>query len=158
MITATLRRTESGDTGTFGVLQVGSVDFATGELPDRGNADDISSIPAGTYTCSKTFSPRFQRPTYEILNVPGRTGIRIHPANFMGDKTKGLQCELDGCIALGMERGVIEGQDAVVSSKTAIDKFEELMAGNEFSLEIIDEYSEAGHADGIGGTDGTKAA
>jgi len=35
-------------------------------------------IPAGTYELKKTWSPRFKKMLPEVLNVPERSGIRIH--------------------------------------------------------------------------------
>ncbi len=144
MITATLTRTKTSDAGTFGKLWVLGHSFVTGELPDRGNVEGLSSIPVGTYLCKYQFSPKFQRPVYHLQNVPGRTFVEIHPANLMGDRTKGLACELNGCIALGFAKGVLDGQEAILESRPAIRAFEELVKGEDFELTIIDEYLEAG--------------
>jgi hypothetical protein len=35
-------------------------------------------IPTGTYELKKTWSPRFKKMLPEVLNVPERSGIRIH--------------------------------------------------------------------------------
>ena len=40
------------------------------------NADYL--IPAGTYDLESTWSPRFKKFMPEVMNVPDRTGIRIH--------------------------------------------------------------------------------
>lgn len=45
-------------------------------FPSLENANCI--IPAGTYKVEYTWSPRFKKPLPEILNVPNRSGIRIH--------------------------------------------------------------------------------
>lgn len=132
------------DAGTFGVLQIEGQEFVTGELPWRDNAAEISSIPAGTYTCKRTFSNRFQREMYQVMDVPGRTGVRFHPANLVGDKSKGFKAEVNGCVALGTGRGIIDRQEAVTGSRTAIKNFEDLLDGEEFELAIVDEYLEAG--------------
>ena len=144
MITATLRRTKMGDSGTFGVLEVLGHTFLTGELPWRDNAQEISSIPAGAYVCQWTPSNRFKRETYQVMDVPGRTGVRFHPANLMGDSSLGYKAELNGCVALGSAMGVVDGQEAITGSRAAIKQFEELLAGQSFRLEISDEYLEAG--------------
>lgn len=144
MKTVTLRRTEMGDAGTFGVLEIDGEEFVTGELPDRDNAPEISCIPAGVYLCKWTPSNRLKRDTYQVMNVPGRTGIRFHPANLVGDVSKGFSAEVNGCIALGGTLGVIGGQKAVAGSKVATQRFEDLMGGDDFTLEIIDEYLETG--------------
>jgi hypothetical protein len=55
------------------------------------NADYL--IPAGTYEVRITLSPRFHKPLPLLMNVPGRTGIRIHT----GTKPEHSQ----GCILVG---------------------------------------------------------
>lgn len=145
---AKLIRTATGDTGTFGTLTLGDHVFMTGELPDRGNAVGRSSIPAGKYVCKWQFSPKFQRNVYHLQDVPGRTVVEIHPANLMGDAAKGFKCELNGCIALGTDRGVIDGQAAITGSRAAIKEFETLLAGADFDLEIVEEYQETGEPAG----------
>ena len=55
------------------------------------NADYI--IPAGTYEVCMTYSPRFKKDLPLLMNVPGRTGIRIHT----GSKPEHSQ----GCILVG---------------------------------------------------------
>lgn len=61
------------------------------ELPWLCNEVNISCIPRGIYKLKLTFSPRFKRQLWEVLNVPNRSGIRIHSANIVD--------ELEGCIA-----------------------------------------------------------
>ena len=134
----TLTRTSMSDQGTFGVLSVDEHAWFTGELPDRGNANDVSCIPLGTYPCSYTLSFRMRKRTYEVGNVPGRSGIRIHSANFMGDKAKGLHCQLNGCVALGKKLGTMDGQQAVLLSVQAVREFEEYMGKKPFVLEVVD--------------------
>jgi hypothetical protein len=55
----------------------------------------MDCIPEGEYDCALTYSPRFKKLMWEVLDVPGdRTGIRIHSAN--------RPSQLEGCIAPGM--------------------------------------------------------
>lgn len=131
-----LQRTETGDHGTFGYIDLDRQRFLTGELPDRNNANNVSCIPHDTYSCVFTFSPRFHRKLYLLEGVKGRSGIRIHPANFMGDKEKGLLCHLNGCIALGYRRMVLNGQIGIFTSLTAVRDFEAALGGETFELEI----------------------
>ena len=63
-------------------------------------------------------------------------GVRIHSANFMGDSAKGLRCQLNGCIALGERLGKMDGQKAVLLSAPAVRRFEEMMAGETFKIEV----------------------
>lgn len=109
----------------------------SGELPYRDNKRNVSCIPSGVYTCQWNWSPRFNRLTYEILNVPGRTGIRFHPANFFGDVAKGFKSELNGCVALGERVGFDRGQRCLFLSRKAITRFEQRMGGKPFLLDIL---------------------
>lgn len=61
------------------------------ELPWRQNARHVSCIPEGVYAVRKRYSEKFKWHLV-LLEVPGRSGILIHPAN---DAAK----ELQGCIA-----------------------------------------------------------
>lgn len=137
-----LLRLTSSDAGTFGKISLAGVSFATGELPwrdvdgDQVSDLDTSCIPCGIYPAKVTWSPRFQRDLYELAGVPGRSSIRIHPANFMGDKAKGFRSDLQGCIALGRKLGRIDGQAAVLDSRGAIHDFMQLLNGQPFELEV----------------------
>ena len=135
---AVLERLESSDQGTFGRITFGGTTLFTGELPEKGNASNASCIPAGTYKCVWTYSPAVKRRMYLVDRVPSRAGIRIHSANFMGDRSCGLKCQLYGCIALGERLGVMDGQKAVVLSACAVRKLEAAMARQPFELEIVD--------------------
>jgi len=140
---ATLRRTEMGDAGTFGVLEVDGHTFHTGELPWRDNRKGKSCVPAGTYTVKWDPSPKYGF-KYELFDVPGRTTILIHAANYVGDEDLGYKAQVDGCIALGSGVSELDGQMAVRGSKDTVKTFETLMRLEPFELEIIDEYLEAG--------------
>jgi hypothetical protein len=61
------------------------------ELPWKNNHTRVSCIPEGRYELVKRWSPKFSR-HLQIMNVPGREYILIHPAN------EALH-ELKGCIA-----------------------------------------------------------
>jgi hypothetical protein len=61
------------------------------ELPWKNNHTRVSCIPEGRYELAKRWSPKFNR-HLQVLNVPKRNFILIHPAN---DATH----ELKGCIA-----------------------------------------------------------
>lgn len=56
-----------------------------------------TAIPAGTYRVALTQSARFGRVLPLLLDVPGFTGIRIHPGNAAADT--------DGCLLVGRTRG-----------------------------------------------------
>lgn len=135
---AILLRQERGDQGTFGRLIARGLGLFSGELPWRENASSISCVPAGTYRAMVTYSPRFGRGLYLVDAVPARSGIRVHPANLMGDRSKGFACQLNGCIALGERLGWIDRQKAVLLSQPAVRRLEEYFRRRPFILEIRD--------------------
>jgi hypothetical protein len=136
-----LKRTFSDKKQTLGVLSFmvpGKELFVckTLELPWAGNKKNISCIPAGTYTCRWTSSPKMSNEhghlyyTYEVLNVPGRTGIRIHSANYF--------FQLLGCIALGDAHKDInsDGELDTIRSGYTVEFFNNLMDKKDFLLVI----------------------
>lgn len=138
MSDAILQRSESGDQGTFGRFLARGLALFSGELPWRGNAPSVSCVPAGTYRCVLTYSPRFGRALYLVAPVPARAGIRVHAANLMGDAALGFKCQLNGCIALGERLGWMDGQKAVLLSQPALRRLESFFGGRSFQLEIRD--------------------
>lgn len=102
----------------------------TMELPWRNNERGRSCIPAGTYRCCLRWSEKHQRKVYEICDVPGRSDIEIHSANWPE--------QLLGCVATGTAFGKIEGRRGISESKKALDKLEAWASGEEFELTITD--------------------
>lgn len=138
----TIDRFETTDQGTFGVLRAHGFSCFTAELPWRDNEAGVSCIPTGRYRAIWAVSPRLRRSTYRLVNVPNRGGILLHSANFSGDAKKGMKCQLLGCIALGEKVGRMDGQRALLLSKPAMRRFETLMGGEPFDLEIRDAAEE----------------
>lgn len=126
---AILHRTGGDQDGVRGRLRFRGMDLATLEKPWRDNATSVSCIPAGLYRFTLEPSPRFGRPLYRAVNVPGRSAILIHPAN--------LERELEGCIALGVAEGVFGGTKGILRSREAVDLFMQSLGGSDFDLEII---------------------
>lgn len=79
----------------------------------KGDEGGRRAIPTGRFEIKMTYSPKFKRETAEVMNVPGRTGIRFHPANYSS--------QLDGCIASGYRTGV----DSIFDSVKANDALHE---------------------------------
>ncbi|CAM0057442.1 hypothetical protein VPHK406_0166 [Vibrio phage K406] len=79
---------------TLGVLTVEGSDFRcfTLELPDKGNASNVSCIPAGTYEYFKRVS-NANGNVIELRNVVGRKYVQVHTGNFTSD--------ILGCILVG---------------------------------------------------------
>jgi len=138
----TLYRYNKSDQGTFGFLVYDDKALHTLELPDKGNKPNISCIPEGTYKVTKRYSPHFKKELYWLNNVPNRSFILIHSANFAGDTSKGWQSQLQGCIALGKKIGSFPNkfgkvQKAILNSNLAIREFYEDM-DDEFEITIKD--------------------
>lgn len=57
---------------------------------------DLGCIPEGKYNLHLSYSNRFKCIMPEIMDVPGRTGIRIHWGNFIKDTS--------GCLLVGYNK------------------------------------------------------
>lgn len=129
-------RSETSKQGTFGRLFYPKFTCFTGELQWLKNAPNVSCIPEWVYNGVWTYSNRFKRCMYSIIPVSGRDGIRIHSANFVGTKSEGLLCQLNGCVTLGEKLGYMNNQKAVLLSAPAVRKFESIMNKKPFILEV----------------------
>lgn len=133
---AILTRVSKSDEGVFGELVTDTGYYcATGELPWQDNATGKSCIPSGVYRCTWRASPKHGM-CYHVEDVPGRTDIQIHAANWMGDVARGKRCQLLGCIAPGKAVGLLEGQKAVLGSRDALKALEKDLEHAEFKLTI----------------------
>jgi len=119
---ATFGRLEGKDFTALGV---------TLEPPWKDNQHGISCIPAGTYECKRYLSPKHGYDVFEVLNVPGRSNIEIHVGNTPVDT--------EGCILVGTEFGKVDGEGAIVHSKTAFHALMQYLDGRDtFTLTITD--------------------
>lgn len=113
---------------TLGRLHVNGAHCCfTLEPPWRGNARDVSCIPAGTYKGKVLPSPKFKRDLPELLDVPGRSQILIHAGNTTRDTL--------GCILVGLARDADAAR--VNDSRLALtDLFKALAGHREFWINI----------------------
>jgi hypothetical protein len=110
-----LIRLEETGAGTFGVLKVNKQVFCvTLEPGDLENRVGRSSIPAQQYNCRRVRSPEFGA-TYQVLGVPGRSGILFHPGNVGSDTS--------GCILLAEHFGKVSGNRAILNSGKTFRQF-----------------------------------
>lgn len=95
-----LDREPTVEGATFGTLRInGRIYCRTLEDAFRPAGEKVygkTCIPAGRYRVIINHSLRFRQDLPLLLDVPGFTGIRIHPGNTTADT--------DGCILLGMSR------------------------------------------------------
>ena len=89
---------------------------STIERPWLNNTVNISCIPAGTYQVAE-FSGNKYKDVFQILNVPQRTYILIHVANWSH--------ELHGCIGVGGKHCTLNNLDAVGGSRAAFAELQE---------------------------------
>lgn len=111
-----LKRLKDNGTQTTGQLFYNdSLMACTLELPWKGNKNRLSCIPVGTYKVIRRKSPKYGN-HFHILDVPDRSYILIHNANFY--------YELLGCIGVGREFKYInkDAQIDVTSSKVTMQK------------------------------------
>jgi len=111
--------------GTLGVLKLDGETFYSIERPWLDNKPNVSCVPEGTYQVGWRKSPKFGE-TWHIQNVPNRSYILIHAANYPTD--------VHGCIGLGTI--LMKNCIAVGRSKNAVGKFEALTKGTQWQLEI----------------------
>lgn len=92
------------------------------ELEWLDNAKGKSCIPAGVYPMRWSMSNRFKRMMWEVCDVPGRAGIRIHSGNYAGDKISSSE----GCILPCQQWADINGDGVIdgASSKQALSELE----------------------------------
>lgn len=132
-----LQRYKTSDQGTFGTLNIGTSNFATGELPWRDNQPGKSCIPAGMYIANP-FNSLTHGPCYKLTNVPGRTDVELHVGNFCGNTDEGYKSDVLGCIILGNVCTILEGQLAVADSVIAYKRFLSVLGGDTLHIEIRD--------------------
>lgn len=99
--------------GIFGVLSIDNNPFGCFTVESLEHA-----IPAGYYSVEFTYSPEFNQ-TMPLIDVPNRTAIRIHPANY--------PTQLLGCIAVGDK----EEPDAVDNSRNTFNSLNKIISGKE---------------------------
>lgn len=119
-MTLLLKRRPSADGVTLGELFVDGVRrcFTLEDAVRLGpKIAHETAIPAGRYRVGITPSQRFGRMLPILLDVPGFTGVRIHPGNTKEDTS--------GCILVGQRAAV----DSVAGSRLALEGLQPMIAG-----------------------------
>jgi hypothetical protein len=85
-------------------------------------------IPPGTYNVDWTFSPKFQKYTYELREMKS---YRIHVGNYYSNS--------EGCILLGKTVADInkDGEQDITNSTETIGKFEDFFERKSFTLMVF---------------------
>ena len=116
------------DNGTYSWFECGEVRLYTIERPWINNEAGISCIPIGEYECKPR---RFYSGGYdaiEVRDVPGRTHILFHVANFPH--------QVKGCLGVNSSIGPYSEGLRGFDSRKAFDLFM-LEYGDGFDLEIV---------------------
>ena len=125
-----LCRTYYPDGTTGQIFYQGSLLTYSIELPWKDNHTGVSCIPEGKYRVIIRYNAHF-RQHFELLDVPGRKDILIHPAND-------ALLELRGCIA---PVSILTGENRGRRSREALAKIIEcwshaFKSGDSFFLTI----------------------
>lgn len=94
---------------------------------DDGTGTYAPKIPNGDYVCVRGQHQLHSGPieTFEVMGVPGHTGVLLHPGNTESDS--------EGCILLGEARI----GNMITNSRITFQKFMALEAGlSEFRLRV----------------------
>jgi Steigviridae/Suoliviridae L,D-carboxypeptidase/transpeptidase len=129
-----LQRRPSTDGCTLGQLFVnGLFEAFTLEdiVRDGPKIQHQTAIPAGRYRVEITPSERFGRMLPILLDVPGFTGVRIHPGNTAADTS--------GCILVGERSTVDHIEDSRLAMMALQPKIAGALArGDEVWITIVD--------------------
>lgn len=135
----TLKNTDYLESGVFGelLLEDGThLCYTLQHAYDSGNGDGSyePKVPCGTFTCTRGqhqlahMSHPFE--TFEVMDVPGHTGILFHVGNFNSDS--------EGCILLGIYKALNYKPPAVLQSDFAFRSLMDLQKNNDsFALTVI---------------------
>jgi hypothetical protein len=92
--------------------------------------DNAVKVPIGTYTCQRTLFNRGGYDTFEITGVQGHDRLLFHRGNTEDDS--------DGCVLVGLQYGLVNGESAVLSSISAMTLFMMRQSNvDTFQLEVI---------------------
>jgi hypothetical protein len=118
---------------------IGDLSDGTGIWISNTLEPNHAAIPFGTYKIFLTLSPKLDRVTPELDEVPNRTNIRIHAGNSVADTT--------GCILVGLndKEGRLEDALAYERKIVALISYEK---SNEISI-VSEEPKEEKVIDGI---------
>ena len=128
----TLLRTSKSQFGIFGLLVFDAVQFHTAESANL-------YIPPGLYNV--VWDTEGKVVGYMLADVPNRTAIQIHKGNWAGDTRKGFLSDTEGCILLGLDRRIINGQPAIGRSEPAIQQLHSFLNRAPWRLRIIEAYN-----------------
>jgi hypothetical protein len=127
--TVTLQRKTIGPSNSlFGILIIKTVNHGTLKFSTVENTN--KAIQEGTYDMRWSLSPKFKTKTLEIMGVPNRHGLRIHPANRGYD--------VEGCIGIGIYNETDSIPVQIWNSRHSTEIVESLLWRGETPITIKD--------------------
>lgn len=90
---------------------------------DGSKVNGATAIPAGLYPVIIDMSTRFKRLMPRVLDVPGFTGIRIHPGNVAVDT--------EGCLLPGRLKGVTSVSESRLAYVALFEKLQDALRNEE---------------------------
>ena len=133
----TLVRTDFRADGIFGELKDEKSKVIAYTLEHAYQQDDGSfapKVPVGVYTCNRSshllhgMTNPFE--TFEVLSVPGHTGVLVHWGNFNKDS--------EGCILVGEAIMPSPKGQMITNSRAIFAEFMQTETGiNQFQLTVI---------------------
>ncbi|WP_342086106.1 DUF5675 family protein [Dyadobacter sp. OTU695] len=132
-----------GNASTLGTLSVdGAAHHFILEDKDRGLDSKMplteiaklkvkkeTAIPTGRYQVIIAHSARFKRLLPRLVDVPGYSGILIHPGNYIRNT--------DGCLLPGITNFTEDKEYCVGQSRTAFERlFEKILAADKLGQKI----------------------
>ena len=123
-----LKRIKYDENGIFGELHSESGSKLAVTL--EHSYECKPKLPNGSYICQRgihRLASHLDQPfvTFEIMNVPGHTGILFHPGNTNDNS--------EGCVLLGAE---IQ-ENSITKSRVTFDNFMDLLEGeDQFELTV----------------------
>lgn len=134
-----LYTTDSRQDGIFGELYQNGELFGVTLEHAYEDIDNDTWLPkllrGATYTCRRGmhrlehYNKGEPFETFEVMNVPGHSGILLHVGNFNRDS--------DGCILLGVKLDRTNADWWITESRTTFAKFMKALDGvDEFELEV----------------------
>lgn len=102
------------------------------ESIERPKTGDHPCIPEGWYIAKRYNSPANKCIVWQLEDVPGKTNIQLHIANWPS--------ELLGCIAPGKDIAISQhGEPGVIKSRLAFEEFMEMTADEEsIAFQIVE--------------------
>lgn len=133
---AYINREKPTPINTKGDFSYGDFHCKTLELGSHDNEQGKSCINPGIYICKKVGATHIPYPHVALTNVPNRTGIAIHIANY-ASSDEAHKSQLLGCIAVGSGYGDLnaDGVPEILNSKATFDALMKALP-DEFNLFI----------------------